>query len=213
VLPDISSPSAQAVAASKVVGDVAKVTADLQVTGARCDAKGRVVNRTGMTVGAADDGTVVDGNSAVTDKGVQTLGKDGGTLVTDDVTYTVSKDGSGTVVTADTTVSVDTGGSGTYVGPVGTFTVASDGSDDFVGDSYTYSVAKDGSGSYVGDLVTYTVSADGSGSWIGDQGVFATDAEGKVTESGAPVAAPPMPRLTPLGTFPKLAQPPPVGRG
>ncbi|HEX2809803.1 MAG TPA: OmpA family protein [Kineosporiaceae bacterium] len=206
-VPDITSMTSTAAKASAAIAAAVTVPSGVQVTGARCDTAGRVVNRSGITTGGADDGSLVTG------QGVRVrAGNGSGTVVDSGVTYSVLADGSGTVVTPTATLSVNADGSGTFVDGDVTYTVSADGSGTYVSGAQTVSVAADGSGTWVSNQGSVSNAGDGSGEWVGTAGPVSNNGDGTGTVGGVEVKMDPLPKMAPLGRFPKLQKLGPVGR-
>jgi OOP family OmpA-OmpF porin len=73
-------------------------------------------------------------------------------------------------------------------------------------------VNTDGSGSWVSDQGSVTNAGDGSGSWVGTAGPVQNNGDGTGIVGGVTVTMDPLPKMAPLGRFPKLQKLGPVGR-
>jgi OOP family OmpA-OmpF porin len=208
-VPDITSLSGAASRTSSKITAAVSVPGGVQVTGARCDATGRVVNRTGLTVGGADDGSQV-----ISAAGVRNVGAGGaGQVVGSGVTYNVNKDGSGQIISPEGTVSVNKDGSGQFVDGGLSYSVDSDGSGQYVSGAESVSVSADGSGQWVSpEYGSVENHGDGSGQWVGPQGIVVNNGDGSGTWNGAPIRLDPLPPVAPLGKFPKLSTLKPIGK-
>ncbi|WP_088289072.1 OmpA family protein [Kineosporia sp. A_224] len=200
-VPDVSALTAAATRTRSAIAAAVPLPPGVEVTGARCDAKGAVVNR----AGASGEG------QTITDAGVSDIDADGGgQLVGDEVIYDVAADGSGQITAPDAVLAVEADGSGQYTGEI-VYQVEADGSGSVVGED-SYDVAADGSGRWVGAAGVVENNGDGSGSWIGEYGEVVVNGDGTGTMNDAPITIAPMPKFALLGTLPKLAKLKPVGR-
>jgi OOP family OmpA-OmpF porin len=207
-VPDISAVTADADRTHAAIAGAVDLPPGLEVTGARCDAKGVVVNRSGVSVGGGDDGSEI-----VSRAGVSSVGKGGaGQLVSGSLTYDVRADGSGQAVTGDVVLVVNKDGSGQYVDGAITYLVNADGSGSVVDGENSYQVEADGSGEWVGPYGPVTNNGDGSGQWVGPDGPLDVNGDGTGTLIGAPVQVAAMPKFALLGSLPKLSTLGPVGR-
>jgi OmpA-OmpF porin, OOP family len=183
----------------------------LEVTAARCDAAGLVVNSAGTVVlygdGSGtvtdDDGSIVNygdgsGVSVTGDATIVNYGDGAGTYTDDTTTITVYGDGSGTYTKSDgmqeTTVTIYTGGAGTYTDGFTTNTNHGDGSGGWTDAEQSITNYGDGSGSYVSATVTIQNYGDGTG-----------------LVNGLPVEIDPLPPLGRVGSFPDVEALAPVG--
>jgi OOP family OmpA-OmpF porin len=207
-VPDIASMTADAEKTQKAIAADLELPAGLQVTGARCDSSGDVVNRSGLTVGAGDDGSSVASRA-----GTSQVSADGsGQVSSKTLTIQVDADGSGQMSTRDATVQVDADGSGQYSDPNITYQVDSDGSGQYSNASETYQVSADGSGQWNGPAGTVHNSGDGSGDWIGQAGIVTVNGDGTGDLNGNSIAIAPMPKFALLGKLPKLNTLKPIGK-
>ncbi|MBI4939711.1 MAG: OmpA family protein [Actinobacteria bacterium] len=198
-VPDVSALTAAATRTRSAIAAAVPLPPGVEVTGARCDAKGAVVNRAGAS------------GQTITDAGVSDVAADGsGQLVGDEVIYDVDADGSGQITAPDAVLAVEADGSGQYTGEI-IYRVEADGSGSVVGED-SYDVAADGSGRWVGAAGVVENNGDGSGTWIGEYGTVVVNGDGTGTVDDAPISIAPMPPFALLGKLPKLATLKPVGR-
>ncbi len=207
-VPDVSSLTAAAARTEKLITGSVSLPPGVVITGARCDPAGNVVNRTGATLSAADDGSQVS-----TRAGTRQLQPDGSGQFTDgDVTYQVAADGSGQVSSGQATLQVSADGSGQYTDGSITYQVSADGSGQYSNGTETYQVSADGSGQWTGPAGVVHNDGKGGGTWAGGQGAVTVNGDGTGTVNGRLVKIDPMPKFALLGRFPKLAKLAPLGR-
>lgn len=207
-VPDITTMTGAALQVQKTVGAQAGLPVGVQVVGARCNAQGQVVNRSGMTTGGGDDGSVVDtraGSAQLLPDGSGQL--DGGT-----VSYQVSADGSGQMTVGEATVQVDADGSGQYEDAALSYQVSLGGSGQYERGRETYQVSEGGSGQWDGPYGLVQNNGDGSGRWESPKGDVVVAGDGTGTLEGEPIKVRPMPKFALLGTFPKLQTLKPFGK-
>jgi OmpA-OmpF porin, OOP family len=184
----------------ETIGAEAELPVEVQVEGARCNAQGQVVNRSGLTTGAGDDGSQVANRAGAIQRDM-----DGSGQVTDGtVTYQVNADGSGQIIVSERVVQVNADGSGQYIDDDLTYQVEADGAGQYSRGSETYQVSADGSGQWSGPYGEVDNSGDGSGSWVSGTTSLTINGDGTGTLNGEPVTVEPMPKFALLGTFPKL---------
>lgn len=208
-VPDLSSMTGAAAKVQKTITSAVPLPPGVQVTGARCAADGSIVNRSGATVGAGDDGSQV-----VSRGGVAQVGAGGGGQVTNGgTTYQVEADGSGQVTTPAGVLQVEADGSGQFTLGDLTFQVDSDGGGQYSTDDETYQVEADGSGTWTSDEYGVVVNnGDGSGTWTGEHGTVQVNGDGTGTlDAVEQITVAPMPKFAPLGKLPKLNRLKPVG--
>ena len=207
-VPDISAMTAAAGKTEKAIAASVPLPPGVQVVGARCDSKGYVVNRTGLTVGGGDDGSQI-----VARAGVSQVGAGGaGQLVSGSVTYQVNADGSGQVVAGASTVQVNADGSGQFTDGDLTYQVNADGTGQYTHGDETYQVEPDGSGTWTSSAGVVTNAGDGSGTWVGTDGPVTVNGDGTGTKTVTPIKVAPMAKFALLGKFPKLTKLKPVGK-
>ena len=209
-VPDLSSMTGAAAKVSKTISRSVQLPPGVEVTGARCAADGSVVNRSGATIGAGDDGSQV-----VSRGGVAQVGAGGGGQVTGGgTTYQVEADGSGQVTTPAGVLQVEADGSGQFTLGGLTFQVDSDGGGQYSTEDETYQVEADGSGMWTSDEYGVVVNhGDGSGSWTGPAGMVQVNGDGTGTlDAVEQIKVAPMPKFAPLGKLPKLNKLRPVGK-
>lgn len=210
VVPDVTAFTERSQQYAEKLGDLAGApTSGVLVAGARCDAKGRVINTPSLTFTDNGDGSgdYVDGNRTVTNNG------DGsGDYVDGSKTITINGDGSGDYVDGGVTISINKDGSGTYVDAGKTVTVNADGSGDFVDGSMTLTINADGSGDYVDGTVTFSVNPDGSGDFVDGTHTVVNNGDGTGTLDGQEVKLDPFPLFRPVGKFPPVKSLKPLGK-
>lgn len=139
-VPDITTLTGSAASLQKAIGGAGSLPVGVQVTGARCNAQGQVVNRSGLTVGGGDDGSQV-----VNRAGVSQVGKGGSGQITDGkVVYQVNADGSGQYTNSGENYQVDVNGSGQWTGPYGVIQNKGDGTGTWTSPDGVISVKGDG---------------------------------------------------------------------
>jgi OmpA-OmpF porin, OOP family len=201
-VPDVTSLTADAVRAEKLIAGAGGPPAGLSVTGARCDGDGNVVNRTGAAITSADDGSQV-----VTRTGVKQVSPDGsGQFSSAGVVYQVEADGSGQVTSRDAVLQVEADGSGQYTRGAETYQVEADGSGQYTRGKETYQVDADGSGQWTGPLGTVQNGGDGEGTWTNPRGVITVAGDGTGTLNGQAIKIAAMPKFALLGRLPKLTR-------
>jgi OOP family OmpA-OmpF porin len=206
-VPDVTSLTKAATKTRQAIEAEVKLPPGLQVTGARCDSEGNVINRAGLTVGGGDDGSQVDGRA-----GTSQVSADGsGQITGGDVTYQVDADGSGQIGSGTEILQVDADGSGQYSDGTIVYQVEADGSGQYSLDEETYQVDADGSGQWDGPYGVVQNAGDGSGTWTGPNGTVMVNGDGTATVDGKTVKMAPMPKFALLGRLPKLKTLKPIG--
>ncbi len=207
-VPDVGAMTKGSAAVQKKIAAAGDLPVGLEVTGARCNAKGVVVNRTGVAVSDADDGSQV-----VTGGGTSQVDPNGsGQVVGSDGVWQVDEDGSGQVTMAGATLQVDADGSGQYTDGRMTYQVDADGTGQYTIGDETYQVSKDGSGQWTFGGGSVQNGGDGTGTWTGPDGAVIVNGDGTGTLNGAPITIAAMPKFALLGKLPKLNKLAPIGK-
>ncbi len=207
-VPDVGAMTKGSAAVQKKIAAAGDLPVGLEVTGARCNAKGVVVNRTGVAVSDADDGSQV-----VTGGGTSQVDPNGsGQVVGSDGVWQVDADGSGQVTMAGATLQVDADGSGQYSDGRMTYQVDADGTGQYTIGDETYQVSKDGSGQWTFGGGSVQNGGDGTGTWTGPDGAVIVNGDGTGTLNGAPITVAAMPKFVLLGKLPKLNTLVPIGK-
>ena len=209
VVPDVTSFTERSQQYAEKLGDLTAPGAGVLATGARCDAKGRVVNTPTLTEVDNGDGSGVYTDS---DKTVTNNGDGSGSAVDGSKTITINGDGSGSYVDGEMTISINSDGSGSYVDSGKTLSVNSDGSGSFVDGDRTVSVNSDGSGSYVDGEKSISVNPDGSGSYVDGEYTITNNGDGTGTVNGETVQLEPFPLFAKIGKFPPVKKLKPLGK-
>ena len=209
VVPDVTALTTASKQFTEALGDLVTPVSGIEVTGARCDATGRVVNRGSLTAVQGGDGSaqVADGKRTVT-----TDGDGSGVLSDGDRTISVNADGSGDYSDGLLTISINRDGSGTYSDAATTVTVNADGSGNYSDGQRTVTIDKDGSGNYAEGDLTVSNAGDGSGTFSSGAHTVVNNGDGTGLVDGAQVAMPPLDPVPPVGRFPSVAALDPVGR-
>lgn len=210
-VPDVTALTASQRATSDRLAEslsaIAGATPGLEVTAARCDGTGAVVNGAGTLVPHGEGaGVVSDGRGTVVVEG------DGaGVSTTDGVTIVNNGDGTGSYSDGTTSISLDGGGAGSYVDGRRTVTLSGDGAGTSVDGSRTTTVNTDGSGTWTDGTRTTTNDGDGSGTYTDGTLTIVNDGTGQALVDGVPVAADPLPPVGRAGSFPPVQALAPLG--
>jgi OOP family OmpA-OmpF porin len=199
-VPDITTMTSASMEVRATIGAETELPVDVQVEGARCNAQGQVVNRSGLTTGAGDDGSQVVNRAGTIQRDVDGSGQ----VTNGTVTYQVNADGSGQIIASERVVQVNADGSGQYTDDDLVYQVDANGAGQYTRGSESYQVDADGAGLWSGPYGEVANSGDGSGSWVSGTTTLTIDGDGTGTLNGEPITVDPMPKFALMGTFPKL---------
>ena len=180
----------------------------VEVTGARCDGTGKIINRGSLTAVQGGDGSAALTNG---DRSLNVNGDGSGNLVDGERTITVDGDGTGNYVDGQRTITINRDGSGNYVDGERTVSVDGKGSGSYTDGQQTISIGSDGSGSYTDGEISITNNGDGSGSYVDSTHSVVNNGNGTGLVDGATVAMAPLAPVPPVGRFPGVGALGPVG--
>lgn len=198
VIPDVSLLTKSAPTFSVSLEERFSKLKGVKVTGAQCDAGGK------LTTSSVNESLFSDASKTVTNDG-----KGAGTYSDAEVTIVNNGDGSGSFSSASVTITVDGEGGGTFSDAGLTVTVDGKGKGSYSSASQTITNEGDGSGTYSDASMTITNKGDGSGSYSDAKVTITNDGKGTANISTASgtytVEAKPLVKLAPVGKFPTLA--------
>jgi OmpA-OmpF porin, OOP family len=209
VIPDVTALTTSSTRFATALRNLATPVSGISVQGARCDAKGKVVNRGSLTeVNNGDgSGTFADGALQVTNNG------DGsGTYRDGALQITVATNGSGTLSDGALQIVINGDGSGTYSDGALEITIGSNGSGTYSDGALRIVNNGDGSGTYGDGALRVVNNGDGSGTHSDGALQAVNNGDGTGTVDGVPTTMAPLAPLPELGRFPKAGALAPVGK-